>query len=80
MDDIQKGNTCLQVTVKTMIFDSFLGSMEWELCVNGPFTVMAICASEISQLSACIRTFPVGLFRNPKSGRNPNGYQQEINK
>lgn len=49
MDDIQKGNTCLQVTVKTMIFDSFLGSVEWELCVNGPFTVMGICASEISQ-------------------------------
>lgn len=49
MDESQKGNTCLQVTVKTMIFDSFLGSVEWELCVNAPFTVMGICASEISQ-------------------------------
>ena len=49
MDEIQKGNTCLQVTVKTMIFDSFLGSVEWELCVNGPFTIMGICASEIIQ-------------------------------
>ena len=49
MDEIQKWNTCLQVTVKTMIFDSFLGSVEWELCVNGPFTIMGICASEIIQ-------------------------------
>lgn len=49
MDDIQKGNTCVQVTVKNMTFDSFLGCVEWELCVNGPFTVMGICASEISQ-------------------------------
>ena len=45
MEGRREGKT--RITTKNMVFDSFLWSEEWEVCIHGPFTAMGICASEI---------------------------------